>query len=133
MGLLDIASADPLHEAWHSVEMAIDVYRSAIPRMAARRWGRFVWVGSSASRSLDAAATGADEHAAVVALAMRAAGKVLASEVGQFNVTANSVLHGGDATPEDVAATVAFLCSDGAGYITGVTITVDGGAGTSMF
>ena len=29
--------------------------------------------------------------------------------------------------PEDIAATVAFLCSDEAGFITGETIVVDGG------
>jgi NAD(P)-dependent dehydrogenase (short-subunit alcohol dehydrogenase family) len=29
--------------------------------------------------------------------------------------------------PEEIAATVAFLLSDGAGYINGATIQVDGG------
>jgi citronellol/citronellal dehydrogenase len=31
-------------------------------------------------------------------------------------------------TPEEVAATIAFLASDGGGYVTGTTIVVDGGA-----
>ena len=31
-------------------------------------------------------------------------------------------------SPEEVAATIAFLASDGGGYITGTTIVVDGGA-----
>ena len=30
-------------------------------------------------------------------------------------------------TPEDVAEAVIFLCSDGAGYITGQVLTIDGG------
>jgi NAD(P)-dependent dehydrogenase (short-subunit alcohol dehydrogenase family) len=30
------------------------------------------------------------------------------------------------ATPEDIANAVAFLASDKAGYITGVTVTMDG-------
>ena len=30
-------------------------------------------------------------------------------------------------TPEEIASTVGFLCSDGGGYITGQTIHVNGG------
>ena len=30
-------------------------------------------------------------------------------------------------TPEDLPATVLFLCSEAASYITGATLTVDGG------
>lgn len=98
--------------------------------MADRRWGRLVWVGTAASRSLDA---DGDELGAVVTLAMRAVGKVVAAEAGPSNITANAVLHGGDATPDDVAAAVTFLCSEDAGYLTGVTITVDGGAAAAVF
>jgi 3-oxoacyl-[acyl-carrier protein] reductase len=43
------------------------------------------------------------------------------------------VLRGGVSTDDDVAAAVAFLCSEGAGYLTGVTITVDGGVGSAVF
>jgi NAD(P)-dependent dehydrogenase (short-subunit alcohol dehydrogenase family) len=74
-----------------------------------------------------------DEVDAVVTLAMRAINKVISSEAAAANVTANAVLYGGDATDDDVAAATAFLCSEGAGYLTGVTLTVDGGAGSAVF
>ena len=38
----------------------------------------------------------------------------------------------GFGTPEDVAAAAAFLASDGARYITGQTIAVEGGAGRGI-
>jgi meso-butanediol dehydrogenase/(S,S)-butanediol dehydrogenase/diacetyl reductase len=38
-----------------------------------------------------------------------------------------------DCTSEDVANTVAFLCSDEAGFINGQTIAVDGGVSTTRF
>ena len=33
--------------------------------------------------------------------------------------------------PEEIASVVTFLCSDGASYITGQTINIDGGAANS--
>ena len=128
--LSDATSADDLHRSWDVVVDTVELFRNALPAMSLRGWGRFVWVGSAASRSLDAAA---DEFDAITSLAMRATQKVIAVEAGPTGVTANAVLRGGEATPDDVAAAVAFLCSVGAGYITGVSIGVDGGVGESVF
>ena len=43
------------------------------------------------------------------------------------------MLRGGAADADDIAAAVAFLCSEGAGYMSGVTITADGGEGSGVF
>jgi pyridoxal 4-dehydrogenase len=79
--------------------------------------------------------------------------RALATEIGKFNITVNAVTPGltasegvkasphnnafgfvetlqalkGQGTPEDIAPAVAFLASDGARWITGQTINVDGG------
>ena len=39
---------------------------------------------------------------------------------------------GKESTPDDIAAAVAFLCSDGAGTITGAEIPVDSGIGICL-
>ncbi len=43
------------------------------------------------------------------------------------NVTGTAVLLGAMAEPEDIAAAVAFLASDDARFVTGATLSVDGG------
>jgi enoyl-[acyl-carrier-protein] reductase (NADH) len=89
-----------------------------------------VWVGTAQAKSVDSER---DELAAVVSLGMLGLHKVLAVEAGSSAVTANAVLRGGNASDDDVASTVAFLCSEGAAYLSGITITVDGGAGSAVF
>jgi citronellol/citronellal dehydrogenase len=41
---------------------------------------------------------------------------------------ARTVPMGRPGRPEEVAATIAFLASDGGAYVTGTTVAVDGGA-----
>src|ERR1700728_2836517 len=66
-GLLGIESSDQLDAAWDAVVAAVATYRQVIPAMSARKWGRLVWVGSAAAKSLNA---DDDELSAMLSLAM---------------------------------------------------------------
>jgi 2-hydroxycyclohexanecarboxyl-CoA dehydrogenase len=126
--------------------------RAVLPGMVDRGWGRVVNIGSDAGRvgsSLESVYSGAKGG-------MIAFTKTIAREVARSGVTANVVCpgptrtafleriagEGGDrlvesltravpmrrlGEPEDVAAAVAFLASEDAGYITGQTLSVSGG------
>jgi 3-oxoacyl-[acyl-carrier protein] reductase len=128
--LLAPGSLDDLRSGWGSVIAAVDLYRRAAKAMTTRGWGRLVWVGSAAAKSVN---IGEGEIDAVLSLGMMGLHKVVTAELAPSNVTANTVLRGGAAGDLEVAYAVAFLCSQGAGYLSGVTITVDGGLGTAMF
>ena len=82
---------DDLYTSWDGVVDTIAIYRAALPRMQAQRWGRFVWVGTAASRSLDA---DHDDLNLVATLGMRALHKVIGFDEGPANVLANTVLRG---------------------------------------
>ena len=128
--LLEVANPDELYETWTDMTNAVDAYRAALPRMLDQQWGRLVWIGSAQARSVDAEA---DELAAIASLGMLGLNKVVTGEVGSSGITANAVLRGGLASDEDVADAVTFLCSNGAAYLSGITITVDGGVGSAIF
>lgn len=124
--------------------------KRAAAGMVKGRWGRMVFVGSVVGLSGQAGqANYAASKAGLVGLA-----RSIARELASRNVTANVVAPGPVATDmtaalgedrlaqivamvptgrlvtvEEVAATVAFLASDGAASITGAVIGVDGGLG----
>ena len=116
--------------------------------MARTRWGRVVSISSVAAVLGN---RGQANYAAAKA-ALHGASKSLAREMASrgisVNVVAPGVIEGrmaGDAfpaelikqtvpagragTPDEVAALVAFLCSDAAGYINGQVIGINGGMG----
>jgi len=118
--------------------------RRAIPPMLRARYGRIVNIASVVGLRANAGqANYAASKAGLIAMT-----KTVAVEVARRGVTVNAVAPGLIATdmtadlsgdllaavparragaPDDVAACVRFLASDAAGYVTGATLTVDGG------
>ena len=119
-------------------------------RMMRERWGRIINIASVAGmRAVGVGRTGyGTSKAAVIGLTRQ-----MAVELAEHGITANAVapgpvdtpmtrvLHSPEfrqsytdaipmnryGTPEEVAAAVAYLASDGAAYVTGIVIPIDGG------
>ncbi|AVR46358.1 3-oxoacyl-ACP reductase [Christiangramia fulva] len=129
---------------------AVSIIRSFIPGMKQQKWGRIISITSQAVKQpVDNLILSNSVRASVVGL-----NKTLASELGAYNITVNNVMPGYTNTnrlkslidknpevenakkeiplgrfgePEEFAAAVAFLASERASYITGISIAVDGG------
>jgi 2-hydroxycyclohexanecarboxyl-CoA dehydrogenase len=134
-----------------NVKGLVNVTQAVLPDMLAARWGRVINISSSSAQSGSARMTVySASKGAVVAFT-----KSLALELAATGVTVNNIPPGFIDTPmlrasdnkdginvdavaaaspmkragrpEDIAAAVAFLASEEAGYITGLTLGVNGG------
>jgi 3-oxoacyl-[acyl-carrier protein] reductase len=152
-GALDVSPTDFGPALQTSLLSAVAMVQAVVPDMRAQRWGRIVAITSVSVRQpipglvlSNAARAGLTGYL-----------KTLAAEVAADGITVNTVqpgshatdrlrsLHGDDLSgaaagvpmrvlgrPEDFGSVVAFLCSDQARFVTGVSIPVDGGANQAL-
>jgi len=144
----DVAWADHLAQLDFFVKSPVLLGRAVLPGMQARRYGRVVQIDSEvADRPPPGRSAYATAKSAQIGLT-----RSWARELAPFGITVNTVAPGfipverhadvpDDAkkaylasvpagrmgTPGDIAHAVSFLASEGAGFVTGQRILVDGG------
>jgi 3-oxoacyl-[acyl-carrier protein] reductase len=134
----------------------VGLVNGILPGMKQQRWGRIIAITSMAVKQpVNNLILSNSVRASVVGLI-----KTLSNELGMYNITVNNVMPGYTeterlkklidnnpsfasakteiplgrfGTPEEFAAAVAFLASERASYITGISLAVDGGWIRGMF
>lgn len=147
-GLTDLAPEEWRKMCAVTLDAAFYCAKETVPSMKSSGWGRIVNICSL--RAMTGSAHGphyASSKAGLIGLT-----KSLALDLGPDHITVNAISPGytetdmtkksietkGDqirasiplrkvGSPDEIASVVAFLCSDGGGYITGETINVNGG------
>jgi 3-oxoacyl-[acyl-carrier protein] reductase len=145
------------HDAYKTLlQSAVGLIAGFLPQMKQQQWGRIITITSMAVKQpVNNLVLSNSVRASVVGLV-----KTLSNELAEYNITVNNVMPGYTETerlmqlmknnpsfasaksevplgrfgkPDEFAAAVAFLASERAAYITGVSLPVDGGWIKSVF
>jgi 3-oxoacyl-[acyl-carrier protein] reductase len=139
-----------------TLQSALRLIHAVLPGMRARRWGRIVALESVVVKQPFAGMVLSNALRASVTAAL----KTLSSEVASEGITVNTIATGlvetdrlralydtpakmaaaaagipmkRPASPAEYAPLVVFLCGEPAGYVTGQTISIDGGLTAGIF